>query len=234
MRHLRQKYASLIDPTNRFGKDEPVFVLRAKDVLAPQVLRHWAYSLIAAGGDARMAKGVLWWADQFEAWAAQNGHKLPDLDEGEKMLNEMPIAGMSIKDGEPVFFGNDGKLYAIRQQFSMDFNQECGDPVVMAGNFACNASGSSKLYEAAEPATGTKNQRGQPYDKEHAMSAFDTANPEVFAEANALEESYDKLLEIVSEYNDTMNEWFNILGIKRPDEIVVSVKRKKKGKKKSK
>lgn len=42
MRHARADYNRIQDPLNLIGEDEPVFLLRAKDVSAPFVVRFWA------------------------------------------------------------------------------------------------------------------------------------------------------------------------------------------------
>lgn len=63
--------------------DEPVFILRAKDVLAPIAVRRWADMLEAASHpddrprrDKAMEARKL--ARDMEAWSLANGGKIPD------------------------------------------------------------------------------------------------------------------------------------------------------------
>ncbi len=38
MIHASEKYSRIQDPENKIGQDEPVFLLRAQDILAPKVV----------------------------------------------------------------------------------------------------------------------------------------------------------------------------------------------------
>lgn len=93
MRHARPDYNRMQDPAvqdptllapgcSPIGEDEPVFILRAKDVLAPEVLRAWAERFRDAGGDPRTVRRVEDWAHEMIGWQAENGAKLPDTPEG--------------------------------------------------------------------------------------------------------------------------------------------------------
>lgn len=61
--------------------DEPVFVLRAQDALAVEVIHHWADLLEANNGTyaatekASEARDI---ADAMEDWQTENGSKMPD------------------------------------------------------------------------------------------------------------------------------------------------------------
>lgn len=57
---------------NKAAADEPVFVLRARDPLAPQAIRHWA--TMASGGlhEPDKVQRALDEADEMEKWHAQN------------------------------------------------------------------------------------------------------------------------------------------------------------------
>lgn len=57
------------------GDDEPVFVLRAKDVLAPEVVRDWAERARSAGVNPDKIVEALNVADKMELW--QDKH-IPD------------------------------------------------------------------------------------------------------------------------------------------------------------
>lgn len=64
----------------RVFDDEPVFVLRARDPLAPAQLRSWADALEAEGGSPEKAAEARALADQMEVYreAEAGGGKLPD------------------------------------------------------------------------------------------------------------------------------------------------------------
>ena len=49
MIHAREDYNRIQDPAGKIGEDEPVFLLRAKDSLAPAMVENWASALQASG-----------------------------------------------------------------------------------------------------------------------------------------------------------------------------------------
>lgn len=60
------------------GLDEPLFVLRAKDLLAPETVRYWANQALARGvPDAKIASALVL-VEQMEAWQCTNAAKMPD------------------------------------------------------------------------------------------------------------------------------------------------------------
>ncbi len=58
--------------------DEPVFVLRAKDVLAPAVVRIWAQIARLYNVPLRKRVEAMDLATEMESWQASNGSKTPD------------------------------------------------------------------------------------------------------------------------------------------------------------
>lgn len=82
MLHARPDYDHIQDPTGKIGEDEPVFLLRAKDQLAPEALYRWATRLEEAGGQPLMVKIAREHAEHMEAWQKVNGCKLPDMPIG--------------------------------------------------------------------------------------------------------------------------------------------------------
>ena len=87
MIHARKDYNQIQDPSGKIAKDEPVFILRAKDVLAPGCLMLWAQELIARGGDKVMANMVINHAVKMVDWQELNGSKLPDLPANYEDIN---------------------------------------------------------------------------------------------------------------------------------------------------
>jgi hypothetical protein len=51
--------------------DEPVFLLRATDPVAAHTVRFWAMEALAAGADLTLCERVRAWADEMDAYRAQ-------------------------------------------------------------------------------------------------------------------------------------------------------------------
>jgi hypothetical protein len=63
---------------SKVAEDEPVFVLRAKDGLAPTVVKIWALIAKQAGVlDEKCVEAILL-AEEMERWQERNGSKVPD------------------------------------------------------------------------------------------------------------------------------------------------------------
>jgi hypothetical protein len=74
MKHARKDYDRIQDPHNLIPKDEPVFLLRAKDKTAPAIVRAWASAQKTnPNADHKMIKEVEAHADVMEAYAAKHG-----------------------------------------------------------------------------------------------------------------------------------------------------------------
>jgi hypothetical protein len=58
--------------------DEPVFVLRAHDRLAPHVVEFWADLAKAHNAPPEKIAGATVLATEMRAWAERNGSKWPD------------------------------------------------------------------------------------------------------------------------------------------------------------
>lgn len=92
MIHAREDYNRIQDPAGLIPVDEPVFLLRAQDLLAPTTVRRWAELLReAANGyyaDGNMTDGVAAHdmatvaedhADAMERYAETHQCKTPDM-----------------------------------------------------------------------------------------------------------------------------------------------------------
>lgn len=80
MRHAREDYNRFQDPSGKIPEDEPVFLLRGQDLLAPATLRCWAnFAVNEKLYD--IAFKVFKWADVMEDWQRNNSDKIknPDL-----------------------------------------------------------------------------------------------------------------------------------------------------------
>lgn len=58
--------------------DEPLFILRAQDALAPLLVRQWVERAVIAGVPEEKVHEALQLADRMEDWARENGKKVPD------------------------------------------------------------------------------------------------------------------------------------------------------------
>lgn len=84
MRQLRSDYAS-IQPApgeTTIEDDEPVFLLRARDTLAPATVRYWATLAESHGADVAMVAAARAWADEMLAWGRERGTHVPDVPKG--------------------------------------------------------------------------------------------------------------------------------------------------------
>ena len=77
-----KKHQELRDPRsclNKAGEDEPVFVLRAQDKIAPHLVKLWAGLARAHGCGAGKTEEAELLAIQMEHWAiSHGGGKFPD------------------------------------------------------------------------------------------------------------------------------------------------------------
>lgn len=80
MLHARRDYNRIQDPENKIPEDEPVFLLRAQDKLAPELLLDWSKRLRLNGGNPTMATMVENHAQKMIIWQKVKNSKLPDLD----------------------------------------------------------------------------------------------------------------------------------------------------------
>ena len=79
MKHTRPDYNRIQDPADKIPEDEPVFLLRGQDVLAPSLVKDWAIRLLAAGGDIKMAAMALEQSELMREWQRTQNKKMPDL-----------------------------------------------------------------------------------------------------------------------------------------------------------
>lgn len=60
-------------------KGEPVFMLRARDILAPDTVRFWAGQITMIQGEGSLkAREALQLANDMEAWQQSQARKIPD------------------------------------------------------------------------------------------------------------------------------------------------------------
>jgi len=62
----------------RAADDEPIFVLRARDLIAPETVREWAYRAAKAGAPREKVVEARACADAMEDWQLEHDRKVPD------------------------------------------------------------------------------------------------------------------------------------------------------------
>lgn len=79
MKHARPDYDRIQDPTGLIPEDEPVFLIRGKDVAAPQAILAWADIAARLGADPSIVETARRHAVVVAQWQTQHGAKVPDL-----------------------------------------------------------------------------------------------------------------------------------------------------------
>jgi hypothetical protein len=88
MRHARDDYNRIQDPSGKIPEDEPVFLLRAQDKSAPATLRFWAKQNRTEGGAAALSALAELWACNMEQWQRDHGTKPADGPHGAQTNQE--------------------------------------------------------------------------------------------------------------------------------------------------
>jgi len=79
MKHAREDYDRIQDPEGKIPEDEPVFLLRAQDAVAPGVVEMWALAAYNAGADDNIVQLAYEQAQLMRKWQVQHGNKVPDM-----------------------------------------------------------------------------------------------------------------------------------------------------------
>lgn len=106
MKFARDDYnGRIIDTENKIPEDEPCFLLRGQDSLAPKLLLEWAMELRLSGGDPNMAEEAERQAQDMLNWQRSHGSKTPDMyrESGEMQYYKDRIDG-KVKDIESGIF----------------------------------------------------------------------------------------------------------------------------------
>lgn len=82
MKHVRSDYNRIQDPAGIIPENEPVFLLRGQDPLAPKTIKFWAKQLKKAGGDKNLVKQVKNWAKKMKEYQKGIISHLPDTPRG--------------------------------------------------------------------------------------------------------------------------------------------------------
>jgi hypothetical protein len=79
MKHANGKFDHIQDPSGKIPADEPVFLLRGQDAIAPTAVRIYAQRAGAAGASPEFVKAAEDQADAMDQWQKEHGGKTPDL-----------------------------------------------------------------------------------------------------------------------------------------------------------
>ena len=79
MKHARSDYNRIQDPAGIIPADEPVFLVRARDKVAPNIVREWAKQNYQSGGDLVLSEAARHWAEEMERWQHEHGFRLADV-----------------------------------------------------------------------------------------------------------------------------------------------------------
>lgn len=79
MKHAREDYNRIQDPENKIPEDEPVFLLRGKDVAAPAAIEAWCEEAKKHGADDNIIEDARKQADKMRLWQYDYESQVPDM-----------------------------------------------------------------------------------------------------------------------------------------------------------
>ena len=81
MKHERKDYDVIQAPQDMIPEDEPVFLLRAKDVTAPGVVEYWAKVAADFGAKNDIIEAAMRQAQSMRRWQDDHDAQVPDAPE---------------------------------------------------------------------------------------------------------------------------------------------------------
>jgi hypothetical protein len=82
MLHAREDYDRIQDPEGSIPDDEPVFLIRSKDVVGALAVLEWARLNDQYGGRPEMSAAARAHADRMREWQANNATHFADAPDG--------------------------------------------------------------------------------------------------------------------------------------------------------
>lgn len=80
MKHARDDYnGRIVDLEKKIPEDEPVFLLRAQDMVAPKVVDFWVKEADALGAKPNIVNAAREQAARMRTWQEDHGAKTPDM-----------------------------------------------------------------------------------------------------------------------------------------------------------
>lgn len=83
MKHAREDYNRIQDPENLIPADEPVFLLRGKDICAPEAIEKWCELAAKHGAHEDIINAAQAHADEMRVWQIEHESKVPDLPQAQ-------------------------------------------------------------------------------------------------------------------------------------------------------
>jgi hypothetical protein len=79
LKHAREDYQRIQDPAHLIPEDEPVFLLRGQDKVAPAAVGFWAFMASKEGAKKDIIDAALKQSDAMFDWQKKHNIKVPDL-----------------------------------------------------------------------------------------------------------------------------------------------------------
>jgi hypothetical protein len=79
MKHARKDYERIQDPEGIIPADEPVFLIRGKDIAAPAAVEAWAALAEASGASEAIVETARAHARAMRVYQEQFGKQVPDM-----------------------------------------------------------------------------------------------------------------------------------------------------------
>lgn len=79
MKHARKDYDQIQDPSGKIPEDEPVFLIRAQDIVGPAVVSVWALIASLSGASSDIVNAASAQSKEMLKWQRKHGVKVPDL-----------------------------------------------------------------------------------------------------------------------------------------------------------
>lgn len=79
MIHQRSDYDRIQDPSGKIPDDEPVFLLRAKDLAAPATVDYWALRAESLGASPEMVETARRLAQAMRDYQRNHPSRVPDM-----------------------------------------------------------------------------------------------------------------------------------------------------------
>lgn len=81
MIHAREDYNRIQDPELKIPENEPVFLIRGQDKIAPQVVSIWADLAEIAGAEQNIINAARNHVLKMKEWQNKINVKIPDMEE---------------------------------------------------------------------------------------------------------------------------------------------------------
>lgn len=126
MKHAREDYDRIQDPSGEIPTDEPVFLLRGQDVCAPEALLAWISHAEKEGAAVDIICAAKKQYQAMRTWQREKNAKLPDLkhgadpaeNPGESVAKRAKQRFILFAPMEPIHFSSQGTAAQIEQYWA--------------------------------------------------------------------------------------------------------------------